>query len=243
MQNETLSVCPRCGKAPRQDDAAFCPYCGARINERTAAPVPQGAQRLLNEAAGQSDPKKKYELLINAQRQYPDCLEVARELLFLGRLHERDPRKLDFSVIKCYLLHMYLTPEQFSKEQQAAMRDELFEHPDLKRCQALAPDAGAFTRQYLERLAQEFVRLFLRGSSTYMHSFFGIRFDGRASKTLAAPVAAMLGRIRADGELSPERREMLYNALYCGYLREMGGDSQWLDAQLSQQLLPLGPKP
>ncbi|MDO4351130.1 MAG: zinc ribbon domain-containing protein [Eubacteriales bacterium] len=243
MQNETLPVCPRCGKAPKQADAAFCPYCGAPMDQRSAAPVPEGAQRLLEEAAKQPDPKKKYELLKNAQRQYPDCLEVAQELLFLGRLHERNPRKVDFSVIKCYLWHMYLTPEQFSKEQQAAMRAELFEHPDLKRCQALAPNAEAFTRQYLERLAQEFVRLFLRGSSTYMRSFFGIRFDGRASKTLAAPAAAMLGRIRADEALSPQRRDMLYNALYCGYLREMSGDGQRLDAQLGEQGLPLGAKP
>lgn len=243
MQNETLPVCPRCGRAARQADAAFCPYCGAPMEEQPAQPVPEGAQRLLDEAARQPDPKKKHELLLDAQRQYPNCLEVAQELLFLGRLYERSPRKLDFSVIKCYLWHMYLTPEQFTMEQQAAMRAELFEHPDLKRCQALAPNAEAFTRQYLERLAQEFVRLFLRGSSTYMHSFFGIRFDGRASKTLAAPAAAMLRRIRADMDLPPERREMLYNALYRGYLREMGGDSQWLDAQLREQGLPLGPKP
>ena len=33
MQNETLPVCPRCGKAARQADAAFCPYCGAPAEE------------------------------------------------------------------------------------------------------------------------------------------------------------------------------------------------------------------
>ena len=36
-----------------------------------------------------TDPVKKHKLLLEAQAQYPDCLEVAQELLFLGRLYER----------------------------------------------------------------------------------------------------------------------------------------------------------
>ena len=168
---------------------------------------------------------------------------MAQELLFLGRLYERSPRKLDFSVIKCHLLHFYLTPDDFSAAQQQQMRTELFEHPDLRRCQELAPDADAFTRKYLERLSRDFINVFLRGSNRYMHSFFGLRLDNRIAKVLASPMAQMLSRVHGDTDLDFERRAMLYDALYRAFLLEAGNDAKWLDALLSEGGLPLPAKP
>lgn len=227
------SVCPCCGKPLQLADAPFCPYCGASLRAQAAGSTPAEARKLLEEAEKQRDPKKKRELYLEAQRQFPDCLEVAEAILFLGRLYERDPRKLDYSVIKSYLWQMYLTPEDFSDEKKDAMRAELFEHPDLKRCLALAPDADAFLRGYLQRLAMEFVRIFLSSSNRYMPSYFGIRFEGRAAKSLSAPVATMLANIRRDFALPPERRAMLSAALYQGFLKQTGGDSHWLDERLA----------
>lgn len=242
-QSETFAACPRCGKTLEVAGAAFCPHCGSPVAAAQAAPVPEGALALLEKAERQADPVKKHKLLLEAQAQYPDCLEVAQELLFLGRLHERSPKKLDFSVIKCHLLHFYLTPDDFSAAQRQQMRAELFEHPDLKRCQELAPDADAFTRKYLERLCRDFINVFLRGSNRYMHSFFGLRLDNRISKVLASPVAQMLGCVHGDTELDFQRRAMLYDALYRAFLLEAGNDAKWLDALLSERGLPLPAKP
>ncbi len=228
------SVCPCCGKTLPLADAAFCPYCGAATRVQAAVGTPEEARRMLAEAEKQRDPKKKHEIYLEAQKRFPDCLEVAEAILYLGRLYERDSRRPDYSVIKSYLWHMYLTPEEFGEATKKAMRTELFEHPDLKRCLELAPDADAFLRGYLERLAMEFVRIFLSSSSHYMPSFFGIRFDGRTAKVLAAPVARMLSNIRKDFSLPPERRAMLAAALYQGFLKQTGGDSHWLDEKLAQ---------
>ena len=95
-QSETFAACPRCGKTLEVAGAAFCPHCGSPVAAAQAAPVPEGALALLEKAERQADPVKKHKLLLEAQAQYPDCLEVAQELLFLGRLHERSPKKLDF---------------------------------------------------------------------------------------------------------------------------------------------------
>ena len=172
-QNETFTACPalrqaggdsRCGVLPALRSPRVRGSGRSRSGGRAG---PFGKGRAPDRSV------KKHKLLLEAQEQYPDCLEVAQELLFLGRLYERSPRKLDFSVIKCHLLHFYLTPDDFSAAQQQQMRTELFEHPDLRRCQELAPDADAFTRKYLERLSRDFINVFLRGSNRYMHSFFG----------------------------------------------------------------------
>lgn len=238
MQNQPLPACPKCGRAAQVADAAFCPYCGAAMQAERPKPLPEGARSLLQKAREAQDPRKKHDLLTQADKEYPDCLEIAQELLFLGRLYERSPRKLDYSVIKCYLFQPYLTPDEFTGESRAAMRNELFEHPQLKRCQDLAADAGLFTRQYLERLADEYIRLFLRGSNRYMQSFFGISLDSRAPKLLARPAAVILRNIRKDTELDAERRETLYNAFYSGFARQMGGETKWLDDALEAEGLP-----
>ena len=239
MENQRRPVCPQCGKPAQLPDAAFCPYCGATMQTVPKPAVPEGAKSVLQKAAETADPRKKHKLLSEAQNAYPDCLEIAEELLFLGRLHERSARNLDYSVIKCYLYQMYLTPDQFTQEQCDGMREELFEHPQLKRCQELVPNAALFTSRYLERLADEFVRLFLRGSSRYMPSFFGLRMEGRAAKQLAGPTAFMMTNIRKDAELLPERREMLYSAIYRGFVKQMSGESKWLDEALEQKGCPV----
>ena len=95
-QSKTFPACPRCGKPVEIAGAAFCPHCGAPVAAAQAAPVPEGALSLLEKAERQTDPVKKHKLLLDAQAQYPDCLEVAQELLFLGRLYERSPKSWTF---------------------------------------------------------------------------------------------------------------------------------------------------
>lgn len=232
MNGTNLPICGSCGKTAQQPDAAFCPYCGHALNAPLQPQPPRGAMDAIAQANLQKDPKKKWEILSKAESEYPDCLEIAEELLFLGRLHERNPKKPDMSVIKCYLFQIYLTPKELSADQITRMRNELFTHPQLQRCQALAADPSKFTSRYLTRLAGEFVELFLRGSNQYMQSIFGFTMGSKAPKLLANPTADMMCQIRRDMELTADERDMLYTSLYQGFDRQMSGDTTWLDQLL-----------
>ena len=237
-QKHTLPTCPRCHKTVETAEAAFCPFCGAPVRQTEHA-VADGARKLLDQADKAKDPVKKYAILMEAEKQYPDELEVAEAILFHGRLHERSPRKLDFTVIKCYLWHMYLTPRDFTEEQKNAMREELVAHPQLQRCLSLAPDRQAYMRRYLEKLGAEFVSLFMKGSNRYNQSILGFRLDSRMDRVLAEPTAFMMENIRRDTALDAEQREMVYDAIYRAFLMETGGETRWVDEHLTKRGCPV----
>ena len=230
--------CMVCHRELPVSDAAFCPYCGAAL-QTEKRPVPDGVKTLLRELEKQKNPVKKHEMLTEAEKKYPDSLEVAEEVLFLGRLYERSPKKLDYSVIKCYLLHMYLTTEQFSAERREAMRRELFSHPHLLRCLSLAQDATVFLRHYLSRLCSEFVTIFLMSSTYYTKSLFGFRLDSRMGRVLAEPACTMLCAIHADEQLEEAHRTLLYDAFYRAFVTETGGESRWVDELLEKKGFPV----
>lgn len=233
----SVASCPACRKALPVEGAAFCPYCGAPVAPMEA--VPAEIKRLMDEAAQAADPVKKHKLLLEAREKCPDCLAVERELLHLGRLYERNPKRPSYDVIKCHLLHFYLTPKDFSPERKAAMRDELFEHEQLRRCQSLAPDAEQFTREYLERLCGEFIQLFLEGSTRYTSSIFGFSLSRNLPKQLAAPAAEMLAGVWSDENLPYERRAMLASAFFKAFSSRMGGDTEHLLARLGDLNVPV----
>lgn len=233
-----MTHCSQCRRELMVADAAFCPYCGAPV-QTERQPVPEEIQQLLDKIGAQKDPVKKHAMLVEAEKQYPDSLEIAEEILFLGRLYERSAKKLDFSVIKCYLWHMYLTPRQFSPDEKKTMRAELISHPHLMRCLSLAPDADAFMRRYLNRLASEFVGLFLMGSNYYTKSLFGFRLDNRMGRVLAEPAADALSAIHADEALDDRNRALLYDAFYRAFVTETGGESKWVDALLEKKGCPV----
>lgn len=233
-----MTQCPSCRRELSVEDAAFCPYCGTALSKRQRG-IPQEIKQLLEDVLKQKDPMKKHQLLMTAQERYPDSLDIAQEILFLGRLYERSPKKLDYSVIKCYLWHMYLTPKAFTPDQKNAMRTELTDHPHLQRCLALAEDPDAFMRRYLTRLAGEFVHVFLLGSTHYTRTVFGFRVDSRMGRVLAQPAADVLCEIRADQALSQQHRQMMADAFYRAFVTETGGESQWLDALLEKNGCPV----
>jgi len=214
--------------------AAFCPFCGGALTKATQTPDDEAIKKLLAGVDAQSDPVKKHDLLLKAQAQYPDSLSIAQEILFLGRLYQRNPKMLDFSVIKCYMLMIYLEPETLTPQKIDALRSELFHSPDLDRCLALSEDQTAFLNRYLVRLSGEFIELFLYGSGKYMHRFFGFGLDSRAPKLLASPIAHMLSAIRKDVQLEETQRGMLSHALYNAYSTRMAGDTQWLQKDMAE---------
>lgn len=230
--SEAKQSCPSCRRELPVPGAAFCPYCGTAIAKAEA--IPAKAREALEALGKTDDPAKKYQILVSAREACPDCLAIERELLHHGRLHERNPRKLDYSVIKSFLLHIYLTPDEFSQSQKDAMRAELMEAEQLKRCQALAPDGEGFTREYLERLSREFIHLFLEGSNIYMRSIFGLTFRKNTAKLLAQPAARMLLNMQNDGELTTVQREMLMNAFYRAFSLQMDNDTAALVEELQK---------
>jgi len=228
--------CPHCGKElEEKNGATFCPFCGGIVaREEAITEDPPDVRELLQQAGGIKDIRKKWKFLLQAEEKYPNSLPIAEELLFLGRLYDRDKRQLDFSVIKCYLLMVYLKPDEFPEERATQFKEEIFAHPQLLKCLALTPSQDAFLRKYLLRLCEEFIRLFLRGDSTYMRKLFGFGLDSRAPKLLADPVSYMLDNIRRDSQITPEQQELLMNALYRSFDKNMGGDIQWLNQRLDK---------
>lgn len=221
--------CPQCGRKLAVDSgAAFCPFCGGALKPAQQTPEHKEVAELIAQADAMADPVKKHRLLAEGQARYPDSLALAEELLYLGRLHERNAKSLDFSVIKCYLLMIYLEPDTIEPDKIAKMRAELFDHPDLNRCLELSEDRLAFLNRYLTKLSSQFIELFLRGSSKYMRRYFGLGLDSRAPKLLAAPAARMIARMLSDGALDGTQRSLLAHAMYAAFTTQMNGDTQWL---------------
>lgn len=224
----TQHTCPQCSREMTEAGALFCPFCGARLTPETGKETPRGAQALLQKASETVSNRKKLALLRKAREEYPDCLAVEEEWLFQGKLPEKASAVLDFSGIKSHLLHLYLTPEDFSEERQAAMRKELFDDPQLHRCLSLTDAPEAFLSHYLERLCREFIQIFLFGSSEYMPRLLGIPLERNAARALAKPAATVLCGIRADDRLTPAQQGDLTAAFERAYQAECGGDMSWL---------------
>lgn len=224
-------TCARCGREIAEAEAAFCPFCGAAL-AREDGLLPPGAEALLAKAARQQSNKKKLQLLAEARQQYPDCLPIEEEWLFQGKLPTTARDALDFSRIKCYLLQLYLTPEDFSAAQAADMRRELFEDPQLEHCLRLAEDEQAWLAGYLLRLCREYIQVFLMGSAEYMPRLLGFRLERDASKALAKPAAQMLRAMAADEALPQPRRALLQTAFEQAFSAECGGSMHWLKQAL-----------
>ena len=68
---------------------------------RQEMPLPASPALLLSLAADEEDPVRREKLLLQAEEMSPQDLDVQKALLLLGDLPRRNPKKVDFSVIKC----------------------------------------------------------------------------------------------------------------------------------------------
>ena len=247
-------ICPGCGgrmdvEAEKELVSFSCPYCAVMLSPskngqavvlkvapapqvRPAAPAGEDVSALLRRARDESDPVKRYALLQQAETEAPHNLKVQKALLLHGRLHERNGRRIDFSVIKCYLLNVFEEPGAHTSARREEMIRELFSEERLVRAMGLAPDPTAFLREYLTELSREYVHLFLRGSSRYMKPLFGFAPSGKPARLLAAPAAAMLSRMLAEPALSEEQKEMLSRAFYQACVQEFDGETSYLNEAL-----------
>jgi len=195
-----------------------------------------GLEDLLFVARTQQDPVWRHQALTRAEQLVPENLEVQRALLLHGRLHERDPKKMDFSVIKCYLLHAFEHPEDHPPEEARRMARELFEEARLLRCLKLATDPEAFLREYLQELAREYMRIFVAADNRHIPRVFGISFRGSLARYLAAPACDILRNILSSPHLNEEEARLLARAFYRAFYEFTGGDVTSLDSRLGPQL-------
>jgi hypothetical protein len=233
---ENAFICPKC-KRGFDPEFAFCPHCGQPRPKVSS--LPKESLALLEKARREEDPVRKHALLMELRSQHPDTLDIERELLMLGRLHERSRRDVSFRNIKCYLLQIYLDTQGLSGDDIADMRRELFHHPQLEVCQRLAPDGDAFTREYLEDLSGDFIQLFLEGSNLYMRSLFGFVNHRNAPALLAPHAARMLENISGDDQLTQSERQTLLTAFYRAFALRMNGETAKLDKCLAEKGLTI----
>lgn len=195
-----------------------------------------GLEELLFVADTQEDPKLAHAALIKAESLRPDSLEVQRRLLLHGRLHERDPKRLDFSVIKCYLLHAFEHPEQHPEEDQRRMARELFDAPRLLRCLELANYPQAFLEQYLKQLSHDYLRIFIAPDRSHSPRLLGFSLGGKLNQYLARPARDVLANALSSPHLSAGEAKTLAAAFYTAFNEYNRGDAGELDRLLGAEL-------
>lgn len=225
-------ICNQCGKNIEGEGMAFCPYCGARLTAADTESRNEEAEKWIRKAQGVASYPERKKILEQGLKACPDSREIAWEMLFVGEPASKRTRELDFSIIKCWILEIYLKPEGFSEEKRNRMRAQLFDAPELRQCLERFSDPEAKQKEYLLRLCEEYVALFLEGNNRIMGNIFGFQIDRNKEKKLAAPVAEMIGRIRKDEKLLPEQREQLWKALYQGYAARVNGKTEYIDELL-----------
>lgn len=210
------------------------PFFSKKTASRDLSRLP--LEELLFFADTQGDPPAVYEALLQAERIAPDDINVQRRLLLHGRLHERDAKKMDFSVIKSYLLHAFEHPEDHSEAQLRQMTRELFDDERLKTCLRLSKDPAHFLKNYLEDLSRDYMRIFVAPDNTHIPRVFGLSFKGNLSKYLARPAKDIIHNILSSPYLSVEEARLLSRAFYRAFYDHAQGEVQELDSLLGAQL-------
>lgn len=230
-------VCSQCGKRIEGEGIAFCPYCGAKLTGQSGNPEEprnEEAEQWIRKALAVTSYPERKKILLKGLEACPDSREIAWELLFVGEPATRRARGIDFSIIKSFILEIYWKPGDFSADQRERMRSQLFDAPALRQCLQRFQNPEDKQREYLQRLCNEYVELFLEGNNQVMGNLFGFQITRNREKKLAVPVAQMIARIKADEKLLPEQREQLWKALYQGYASRTNGNTEHLDELLNQ---------
>lgn len=204
------------------------------FGKKYAPPAVDGlsVDTLFARARGAEDPRDAHAYLAQAEVLAPNDLRIQKELLLRGDLHLRDPKRINFFVIKCYILHAFEHPEKHAEDEQKRMIREVFDHPRLKRCLELADAPEAFLQEYLDALCTEYMQLFIAGDSSHTRNILGINLGNRLPSLLAVPTADVLRNIYACRLLSPDEQRLLGRAFYRAFSAHVNGQTQPLDALL-----------
>ena len=228
-------ICANCRKSIEGKGVLFCPYCGEKLPAKMTTVKEsrnEEAEKWIRKALDVHSYPERKKILQQGLDVCPDSREIAWELLFVGEEPPKRVRGIDYSIIKSWILEIYLKPGEFSEEKRNAMRAQLFDDPKLKACLNRFENPEDKQKEYIQRLCREYVELFLEGSNMVMGNIFGFHIERNKDKRLAVPVAEMIGRIRNDEKLSPEQREQLWKAMYQGYASRTQGKTEYLDERL-----------
>ena len=238
-------ICPACGRKAGGPEIRFCPYCGARLAEAGKAPDsgrpgepgrPDPGEAWVQKALKKSSLPERKKILTEGLKACPDSRGIVWELLFIGEPMKKPPKgRLDYSIIKSWVLQIYREPGLFSEEERTAMRRELFDSEALERAAARFPDPEEKKRAYLRRLCEEYIEIFLEEDRRLTGGIFGFRREKNREKSLAAPAAAMIRRMRADEELTADQRNSLADTFYEAFSTRMGGRVDHLDEVLKEE--------
>jgi len=213
-------ICRECGKEITGEGISFCPYCGAKLSAgatATASSTSKEAEEWVRKALRVTSLPERKKILDQAKRACPDAPEIDWELLFIGKPNPKPKRgRMDFSIIKSWLLQMYRSPGDFTAEERDAMRRELFEGEQLRAILAADPDPAARMQEYLDRLGREYVDIFLKEDNRLMGNIFGIRIGKNRFKPVEEAVNGMIRLMEADEKLSEEQRKALAEAMRQG---------------------------
>lgn len=224
--------CPQCSghiQSEENQPVRFCPFCGSAMTPDAT----DGPSALDVRLEKEKNPKKKYKIITEALAADPDGFDANKALLFHGRLHEPLARGkgLDFSIIKSHLLCVFDRPERYTEETIAGNLEELLRGEQLRRTMALAPDPDAFYRQYIQRLALEYVSLFVRGDNSNSGLAFGFSRSAESTAKRCAPVVRdMLRQAEQSNRLTEPDRTLLIASLREGFRRVFPGYEGYLQA-------------
>lgn len=196
-------------------------------------------KELLILAEATEDPKDRYQVLLEAEKINPSDLQVQRKLLLHGRWHERNPAKMDFSVIKCYLLHAFEHPENHLPQEQQRMTRELFDDKRLLRCLELTDNKPQFIKEYLEDLSREYMHIFVAADNSHIPRVFGVSFKGSLQKYLAVPAKDIISNIFQSPYLNAEEARVLAQAFYRAFYEHTHGQVSELDKLLGAEIRAL----
>ena len=227
-------ICSHCGKTVEGEGLSFCPYCGFRMEAPgAAAGVDSEAAAWIAKAMEVSSIPKRKEILEQALKACPDSRDLRWEMLFVGEKDPKPPKgRMDFSIIKSSVLLMYRFPDDYKEEKKNRMRELMFTDPALLDTLRLYENPDQKHVEYLERLCEEFIKVFMEDDNRLMGNFLGFRLNRNKEKQLAPAAAEMIRRIRTDAGLSLDQRNLLAEVFYRSYSVCMGGKTEYLDAEL-----------
>ncbi|MDO5022552.1 MAG: hypothetical protein Q4E07_04355 [Eubacteriales bacterium] len=200
-------------------------------------PMDADVNALLDIARKEADPAFRHKLLMRARDINPDDLAVQKAILMLGKLHEKSDKGVDFTKIKCYMLHVFEHPEKHTEEDIRSSAEELFHDPQLMLCLRLANDSRDFLEKYLTEIFGDYIRIFLAGDSSNVPSLFGIRPKHSVGRYLAKPMADIISNMMSCPYFTKEQQKLTSGLFYRCSFRFLGGEVKWLDEQLGTEVL------
>lgn len=199
-------------------------------------PNDMSVMELLHEAKVSKDPVYAYDCLKRAEIMAPESLEVQLALLLLGRLHEREKKPADYSLIKSYLFNGFEHPEKYTENELKLQAQELFYDKRLQYCLSLTDNKQAFLERYLKELSEEYMHIFIQGDSSHAPRVFGFSVKSQLHSYFAVPAADIIRNALSSPFLDEEQQRLVARGFYKAFQSQMNSDTKDLDKLLGAEI-------